>query len=194
MDKSKVVEFFDFCASKWDAEMIRDDARIEEILDYAGVKEGTKVLDVACGTGVLIPDYLARNVKSITGVDISREMIKIAEGKFNLPNVNFICADVEELELQGFDVCVVYNAFPHFENPARLIENLATKLKCGGRLTVAHGMSREEINARHENVPAGVSNKLLESSELQKMFAPFFDVDVCLENSEIYVVSGVKKF
>ena len=194
MDKSKVVDFFDACASGWDSEMIRDDARIEKILDFAGVMSGVKVLDVACGTGVLIPDYLARNVKSITGVDISRGMIKIAKGKFSHPNVEFYCADIEEIDLHGFDVCVVYNAFPHFENPARLIENLADKLENKGRLTIAHGMGREEINTRHGCIPEGVSHRLLESEELKKLFTPFFDVDVCLENDEIYVVSGVKKF
>ena len=45
--------------------------KISTILDYAGIEAGP-FLDVACGTGVLFPYYLARDVKQITGVDISR--------------------------------------------------------------------------------------------------------------------------
>jgi len=193
MEKSKVVDFFNGCAATWDDEMIRNDARINKILDCAGVVSGVAVLDVACGTGVLIPDYLARKVGKITGVDISFKMIEIAKGKYNQNNIDFICGDIEELDLSGFDVCVVYNAFPHFEDPMRLIENLANKLKSGGRLTIAHGMSRNEINSRHKNCPHGISRKLMESSELKGIFMPYFDVDICFENNEIYVVSGVKR-
>ncbi|MBR5479720.1 MAG: methyltransferase domain-containing protein [Clostridia bacterium] len=192
MNKDLVTEFFNSVAEKWDALEIKSADRVYRILDYAGVAQGMKVLDVACGTGVLVPDYLARNVGEVCGVDISSKMIEIARGKFNFPNVKFICSDVEKLAISGFDVCVVYNAFPHFENPARLIENLSEKLKDGGRLTIAHGMSRDEINNHHKGCPAGISNELMECKKLGELFAPHFTVDVCVED-EIYVVSGIKK-
>lgn len=52
IDKADVIEFFDRCAPSWDAELIRSDRKINIILDNAGVGEGSRVLDVACGTGV----------------------------------------------------------------------------------------------------------------------------------------------
>ncbi|HKL86672.1 MAG TPA: hypothetical protein VJ861_10115, partial [Treponemataceae bacterium] len=58
--KSDIIEFFNKYAPTWDADMIRSDKKIATILDYAGIESGSVVLDVACGTGVLIPDYLAR--------------------------------------------------------------------------------------------------------------------------------------
>ena len=82
MEKKDVIEFFDRCAPTWDAEMIKKDEIIEAILDNAEVGEGMDVLDVACGTGVMIPYYLKRNVSSVTGIDISPEMAKIAAGKY----------------------------------------------------------------------------------------------------------------
>lgn len=82
IDKQDVIRFFDRCAPSWDSELIRDDEIIKKILDNGGVKEGADVLDVACGTGVLFPDYLSRGVGSVTGIDISPEMAKIAAGKF----------------------------------------------------------------------------------------------------------------
>ena len=71
IDKNEVIEFFDRCAPYWNEDMVRSDEIIDKILDNAGVKAGSRVLDVACGTGVLIPDYLKREVASVTGVDIS---------------------------------------------------------------------------------------------------------------------------
>ena len=81
IDKRDVIAFFDKCAAVWDAEMIRHEPVIQAILDNAGVGDGTLVLDVACGTGVLFPDYLARGA-SVTGIDISPEMARIAAAKF----------------------------------------------------------------------------------------------------------------
>ena len=81
MNKQDVITFFDYCASSWDARMIRNESVINTILDHGGVSTGCTVLDVACGTGVLFPDYLQRNVKSVTAVDISPEMTWIASRK-----------------------------------------------------------------------------------------------------------------
>ena len=135
MDKKDVIEFFDRHAPDWDAEMIRNDAVISTILDNANVRAGARVLDVACGTGVLVPDYLARGVASVTGIDISPEMIRIAAGKFPSDKVSFICGDVEEAALDGdYDCIVVYNAFPHFPQPQRLIDRLSGLLAPGGTL------------------------------------------------------------
>ena len=82
MNKQDVIAFFDRLAPQWDADMIRSDSIIHQILDNAGIRSGIHVLDVACGTGVLFPDYLARRVASRTAIDISPEMAKIAQGKF----------------------------------------------------------------------------------------------------------------
>ena len=82
MQKSDVIEFFDRCAPTWDAGMIKNDTIIGKILDNAEVGPGMDVLDVACGTGVMFDYYLDRNVASVTGIDISPEMAKIAAAKY----------------------------------------------------------------------------------------------------------------
>lgn len=191
--KEDVIAFFDELASGWDAGQIRDEDKINTILDYAQVKEGVKALDVACGTGVLIPDYLDRNVSKVTAVDISSEMIRIAKSKFNHRRVEFYCADIEEIELpQDYDTCMVYNAFPHFTNPAGLISALAAKLKMGGRLTIAHSMSRKQLDSHHAGPAAKVSNGLMSEDDLARLFGAFFEVDVKISNDRMYVVSGYR--
>ena len=81
MNQKDIIHFFDQLAPNWDAGMIRSDEIISTILENAGVTHGKDVLDVACGTGVLFPDYLARQVGSVTAIDISPEMVRIAAGK-----------------------------------------------------------------------------------------------------------------
>lgn len=194
MDKKKVSEFFDKCAPSWDAELIRSDRIIAAILDAGGIGEGVSVLDVACGTGVLFPDYLKRNVASVIGVDISPEMVKLAAGKFPDPRIKVLLGDAETMELSGpFDAVMIYNAFPHFPQPELLLLRLAGCLGKGGRLTVAHGMSREAIDAHHHGCADQVSVGLMDAGELAGMMAPFLDVDVVISDDEKYIVSGKKR-
>jgi len=195
MEKKDVIAFFDRCAPTWDADMIKNDVIIGKILDNAEVGEGMSVLDVACGTGVMFDYYLQRNVASVTGIDIAPEMAKIAAGKYaDCPRVRVLCGDVEEYPFEGlFDRIVVYNAFPHFPKPKRLIKRLAGLLKEGGRLTIAHGMSREAIDGHHSGAASKVSNGLMTADSLKKLFDPHFDVEIVISNSRMYQVSGVKR-
>lgn len=191
MDKQDVIDFFDMCAPTWDAEMIRNDEIVNTILDNANVTEGQDVLDVACGTGVLIPDYLNRNVRTVTAIDISPEMAKIAAEKFAQDNVTILCGDVETTTFSHkFDSIVVYNAFPHFPEPEKLIKTLITHLKPGGVLTVAHGMSRAQIDHCHEGGASKVSVGLMSEEQLAKMFLPELEIITKISNEKMYQVAG----
>ncbi|MBR5640626.1 MAG: class I SAM-dependent methyltransferase [Firmicutes bacterium] len=193
IDTNEVIEFFDRLAPLWDADMVRNDEVIGEILDNADVSAGKDVLDVACGTGVLIPDYVSRDVASVTAIDISPEMVKIAREKFPQPEVTVLCGDVETEEFgRKFDCIVVYNAFPHFPDPGRLVRRLASLLKDGGVLTVAHGKSREAINAHHSGSAKHVSNGLMPAEELAAIFAEVLGVTTVIDDSRMYQVAGKK--
>ena len=193
MNKQDVITFFDYCASSWDARMIRNESVINTILDHGGVSTGCTVLDVACGTGVLSPDYLHRNVKSVTAVDISPEMTRIASRKYPGSPIHVICGDIETLTFeQKFDCCIVYNAFPHFPDPEHLVSTLSFHLAPGGILSVAHGMSREWINHHHEGAASKVSIGLLHEQELAHIFSKYLDVTTIISNESMYQVCGQK--
>ncbi len=195
MEKKDIVAFFDRCAPTWDAGMIKNDAIIGRILDNAEVGADMDVLDVACGTGVMFDYYLQRGVASVVGIDISPQMAKLAAEKYaNAPRVEVICGDVEEYDFdRSFDRIVVYNAFPHFPFPKRLIKTLAKLLKPDGRLTVAHGMSREAIDGHHKGAASKVSNGLMTAENLKRIFDAHFEVEVVISNRHMYQVSGVKR-
>lgn len=190
MDKTSIEAFFDRAASSWDEEMIKDDLIIETILDNARVEKDNTVLDVACGTGVMIPYYLDRGAHP-TGIDLSKKMIEIASDKFK--DVEFIWGDVEKLNDRKFDRVLVYNAFPHFIDPEALVKHLATLLNKDGTLTIAHGMSRERINHHHEGAASTISNGLMEASDLAKIMSKYLDVYVSIDDDRMYQVSGKSK-
>ena len=190
MNKTDIMDFFDRMAPGWDADLVKNETVISTILDNALVERGKDVLDVACGTGVLFPDYLKRGA-NVTAVDISREMVKIARSKF--PEVEVLCGDVETLPLdRTFDCIMVYNAFPHFPDPENLIRVLASKLRQGGTLTVAHGASRAVIDAHHEGAASSISLGLMHEDELEKLFATCLTITVKISNGHMYQVTGRK--
>ena len=189
MRKQDIITFFDNLAPWWDEEQIRSDEIIGKILDGAEVASGKDVLDVACGTGVLFPDYLARNVKSLTAIDISPEMVRIAREKF--PGITVLCDDVEEMDFdRKFDCIMVYNAFPHFPEPARLIERLAGFLNPGGTLTVAHGMSKAALDAHHSGSASRVSEPLLSEHALAAIFRRHLHLTVKISDDRMYQITG----
>ena len=194
METEKIKDFFDKAAKTWDEELIFDPDIINIILDNASVSSGKDILDVACGTGVLIPFYLSRDVTGVTGVDLSEEMIKIASGKFSDERVSFICGDIEEVSLKKkFDCVVLYNAFPHFPDEKSLIKRLSSLLKEGGSLAIAHGMSREKINMHHDALARGVSKGLMEAEGLRELMSEYLSVKTCISDKKMYEVVGIKE-
>ena len=142
----------------------------------------------------MFPYYLARGAERVIGVDISAQMARIAASKMHDQRVEVICGDVEEIPVERLcDCCVVYNAFPHFESPERLVERLSHWLKSGGRLTVAHSMSLDALRMHHKGRADSVSREMLTAEELSAVFAPYFDVDVAVSDDEKFVVSGAKR-
>ena len=190
MKKEEIKAFFDNWAAYWDDDMIRKEDIISLILDNAHIKEGVRVLDVACGTGVLFEDYLKRGA-SVIGIDLSSEMVKVAKSKY--PHMTVICGDVEETYFDElFDVIHIYNAFPHFPSPSHLIAHLSQFIKTGGYLSVSHSMSKEALAIHHQRA-SHVSIDLVDEHVLADMMKDDFEVEAIIANEHMYQVVGKKK-
>lgn len=196
MSKEQIGAFFDALAPAWDDHQRTDPAKLDRILTAAGVGPEARILDVACGTGVLAPYYLDRGAGRILGVDLSREMIRQAEKKFGAdPRVTFRTGDGETLDPGGtFDCILVYNALPHFPDLAALICNLARYLGPGGRLTLAHDRGREALLRHHTGVPAGVARPIPTGAELGTLMtrAGLFPREIA-DEEDFFLVTGEKQ-
>ena len=117
---NKIRAYFDALAPQWDEVSVHDPQKIRKILHSCHLSKKSRVLDIACGTGVLAPFLLEWEPASVTGIDLSPKMIDIAQKKYG-DRVTYICRDVLEYTGGPFDVCIVYSAFPHFLEPERLL-------------------------------------------------------------------------
>src|SRR4029077_1201466 len=97
----------------------------------AKIKPGTRLLDVACGTGVASAQAAALGAR-VTGVDFSPEMI--AEAKKRHPAIAFHIADAEQLPFAdaSFDAVVANFGIHHVERPQRAIAQARRVLAPGG--------------------------------------------------------------
>jgi demethylmenaquinone methyltransferase/2-methoxy-6-polyprenyl-1,4-benzoquinol methylase len=194
LDYRQVISYFDSQAQLWDAcNKVRPE-KLETILDLADIQSGDTVLDVACGTGVLFPFYLQRNVAQVVGVDISANMIAKARENYRDHTIELHNLDIEKAVFDHlFNRVMVFNALPHFPSPKRLVASLAQITEQGGRLTIAHDLGREHLNTIHCRKANTVSLGLISETELTHLLTPFFTVDVMISNEDMYVVSGVRK-
>lgn len=78
------------------------------------IDESTEVLDLACGTGI-VTERIADDFE-VTGADLSREMLKVADRKEI--NADFVQTDMRYLPFsQDFDAVIMYGQpLSHLEN------------------------------------------------------------------------------
>ena len=118
--------------------------------------------------------------------------MRIAKSKY--PEIEIICDDIHSYAFKKkFDTVIIYNAFPHFEDPAKLFNNLHRALKSDGRLTVAHGISEKEVAECHASAAKHVSNPLPSKEKLAGMMSDLFEVDTMISDENMYMVTGIKK-
>lgn len=104
---------------------------IEPLLNAAGVNKGMKVLDVACGPGIVSEKILERKALP-TGIDFSHEMIM--QAKASLPGIDFYEGDAQQLpfEDESFD-CVVMNfGMLHLPQPLQAMKEACRVVRKNG--------------------------------------------------------------
>ena len=192
MDKGAIRDFFDRLASSWDEQLIVDEAKMGTILDAAEINSGSRVLDVACGTGVMVDFYLAREVSQVTGIDLSPEMARICRDKYrDDKRVEILCGDAELYDFNDErDAVMVFNAFPHFPDPEGLIEHLSRFVRCGGTLTVAHDMGRKKLDDHHSGTASAVSHGMMHEDDIAELFGDAFDIAVKVSTPDLFIVTG----
>lgn len=189
---NSTMEYFNSLAERWDGICHHDPHKISAIVTLAGVKPGDRVLDIACGTGIMTAPLLARNPREVLGVDFAQKMIEKATEKFQDTRIRFAASDFFDLSDKGFDVAVLYSGYPHFTEKDRLAAHMAALLKQGGRFVIAHSESREAINRHHSGSAKSVSQTLRSAHEEALYFEPFFAIDILVDTQDIYVISGIK--
>lgn len=194
MNTEATKAYFDNLAENWDNMCHHDAKKIDAIITLAQLPENSRILDIATGTGVLIPRLLETNPQEICAIDLSDQMLSLARQKHPDSRVHFQTADFYSYEADGFDFAIAYSAYPHFEDKALFCRQLSACLKPGGRFMIAHSESKETINGRHSGHEVRkVSTGLSDAPSESRFFASSFDIDMMVDTAEFYVISGTKK-
>ena len=106
------------------------------------VCRGLDVLDVACGEGY--GSYLMASLwgaKSVKGVDVSEEAVKVARDMFSCPNAEFHAAPAEDVDAlfapQTFDLVVSLETIEHLSDPHKFLRAVKKVLKPNGVLILS---------------------------------------------------------
>ncbi|QVK19983.1 class I SAM-dependent methyltransferase [Mycoplasmatota bacterium] len=123
------------------------DADYEQIINEikSNIKTGSKVLDLACGTGTVI--NALKDSYDMIGVDISEDMLEIAREKN--PNVDLFIHDLrDDFFLEGLDAIICNLDSINYlllENEVeKLLKNVSDNLKGGIFIFDVHAHSKLE--------------------------------------------------
>jgi ubiquinone/menaquinone biosynthesis C-methylase UbiE len=162
----QLQEYFDQLAPTWDKELTRERLKcLGNIVKELGIKPGYYVLDIGSGTGILLPFLIAElgDEGKIVALDFSAEMLGQAKAKNFSPIVGFAQADVLAIPLadNSVDMAICNSVFPHFNDKAKALKEIARVLRNNGRLVICHTMSREMLNQLHQSVGGVIASDLL---------------------------------
>ncbi|HKY64658.1 MAG TPA: class I SAM-dependent methyltransferase [bacterium] len=107
------------------------------LVKFAGVKAGQRVLDVACGTGV-VAVTAARSGAQVSGIDLTPHLLEFARENSRIAEVevDWRQGDVEALPYQdaGFDVVLSQYGHMFAPRPEVAVAEMLRVLKPGGIL------------------------------------------------------------
>lgn len=186
----KNKEFFNELSKTWDS---TNTASTSVLFDNLLINEGDKVLDVACGTGVLTKGIYSRCKCKVTGIDISEEMLERAVINNEGVDVEYINESFYNYTSDGYDIIIIYNAFPHFIDLDAFKEAVYRNLKSGGKFIICHSLSREELNMHHSPLTKDISRDLIEVKKEADFFKDLFIIDTAKEDDQSFVILGHKK-
>ncbi|MFT6657058.1 class I SAM-dependent methyltransferase [Maritalea sp.] len=132
---NKQATRYDKAISNHDA---RYDARLSQLKQL--LPPTAQVLDFGCASGEIALD-LAAQVRSIEGIDLASEMIRIANtkaAKREINNASFLATNIfdERLETETYDAILAMNVLHLVKDHDEVLYRLRSLLKPGGMLFV----------------------------------------------------------
>ena len=157
--------FFEARLDLYDQHMLGDVANARELYDFTAkalpIKEGCKLLDLGCGTGLELEFYFPLcPTAQVTGVDLSQGMLSRLREKFPEKDLTLLQGSYFDVPLgeNVFDAAVSVESLHHFtkEEKIPLYAKVRAALKEGGYflLTDYFSLSEEEERRRRETLLA----------------------------------------
>ena len=135
---NKTISAYNNCASAYEDKFSKNEIYKQHALSFASLFESdSSILDIGCGPGLNSALFAERGI-SVTGIDSSIEMIKLAEK--NCPAGKFIntSADIYEAENKFDGLCLSF-VIVHMEDSqvGVLLDRLSGMIKKGGYVYIS---------------------------------------------------------
>ena len=137
----KMREFFETRLDGYDEHMMTNIESARDFYPFTAsclpMDDGCDVLDLGCGTGLELEEYLQRNPNAkITGIDLSQGMLDALREKLGDFDISLICGSYFDVPFgeERFDAAVSVESLHHFTQEAKipLYAKLRNGLKPGG--------------------------------------------------------------
>jgi ubiquinone/menaquinone biosynthesis C-methylase UbiE len=149
---------FNELAPRWDQLPGPSDAlpKVAEFVARASQTRAKRILDVGCGTGILVP-YLLRacpQARCVVELDFAEEMLRENARKLAHRHVARLCADAQALPFRDecFDLVLCFAVLPHLVDLEAALRELSRVLRRSGGFAVGHLMGSAELNALHHSL------------------------------------------
>ena len=196
--KNPKQQYFNELAPRWDMlpSPIEAAERVRQFVKRAHRRGARRILDVGCGTGVLVPHLLAecQDAECILEFDFAEGMLVENARKFTDERLARVCGNAGDLPLAfgSFDMVLCFGVLPHLRELPAVLRQLLRLLRPQGALSVGHLMGSGELNAFHRGLGEPVANDYLPpTSDLARMLgvAGFLNI-VAEEKPDWYFVRG----
>jgi SAM-dependent methyltransferase len=146
------------------------------IIQSITIERGSSILDVGCGTGILLQQLYEKNTGyKLHGIDISAGMVKTARRKLN-SSICIIEGSANELPHKDntFDLITCTTSFHHYAEPEKALGEMNRVLKYGGNLLVldpfTSGFLRLKICAALNTVFKEADTCFFSKEQMSEMF------------------------
>jgi DNA-binding FrmR family transcriptional regulator/protein-L-isoaspartate O-methyltransferase len=194
------LTYFENYAETWDKDRKENPEKMTRILQMLSLPPDAHVLDVGCGTGILVP-YLQKILThggTIEELDYSHKMLEKAREKFGaLSCITFTEGNVLRLPLpeSAYDAVLCLNFYPHIGTKGEtFIKKITRTLKPGGSLIIFHDESRTHVNHMHQNTD-GMESTLLPPVDVLAMLliGAGLTIEIAFDTNDLYLIKGTKK-
>ena len=152
--KRELMRLYDETSDFYDSRYMEIQRRKHEVVIEHLPSDLTSVLDVGCGSGLLL-QRLSERAKVVVGVDFSWKMLEVARRRAD--GARLVLADAEALPFKGgaFDAVVSTTLLQNVPSPERASGECVRVLKSGGILVLT--------TLKRKHSPEGV-RRMAESS------------------------------
>jgi cyclopropane fatty-acyl-phospholipid synthase-like methyltransferase len=141
-------ESYDAIAREWDAARTSFHGSERRYLDVLleGLTAPARILDLGCGTGRPMAEYVLARGHRVTGVDQSEALLDVARARF--PEGEWVQSRIEDFPVAidrscGYHGAMAWDSLFHIERErhASILENVRRTLVPGGRVMLTAGGS-----------------------------------------------------